>query len=150
MIDKKIIEWRDSLRYGKKLRINIWFSFVDSRPPSGAMKWKTNRGSSATQRILSERAVQLDAEEDSSSHPSVWRYVYALFRCPSLPCDLGPYCWICPTSKKYYKLRTHHLRALAEWVEQLIAEPRRYPRRHLVAACSRRTATSRTPAQCIS
>jgi hypothetical protein len=68
--------------------------------------------------MLGDRAAQLEAEEDSSGHPSIWRDVYALFRCPGPPYDLGPYCWRDPVSKKRYKLRTHHLKALIDFVEQ--------------------------------
>ena len=68
--------------------------------------------------MLADRAIQLDAEEESSGHPSVWRDVYALFRCPGPPCDLGPYCWRDPISKKRYKLRTSHLKALINFAEQ--------------------------------
>jgi len=68
--------------------------------------------------MLADRATQLDAEEESSGHPSVWRDVHALFRCPGPPCDLGPYCWRDPISKKRYKLRTSHLKALIDFAEQ--------------------------------
>ena len=68
--------------------------------------------------MLSDRAAQLDAEEDSNDHSSIWRDIYTLFRCPSPPCDLGPHCWISPVGKKHYKLRTHHLRALIDFIEQ--------------------------------
>jgi hypothetical protein len=68
--------------------------------------------------MLSDRAAQLDAEEDSDGHPSIWREVYALMKCPGPPCDLGPHCWISPIGKRHYKLRTHHLRALINFVEQ--------------------------------
>lgn len=37
---------------------------------------------------------------------------------PWSPCDLGPYCWHDPVSKKRYKLRTSYLKALINWVEQ--------------------------------
>jgi hypothetical protein len=39
-------------------------------------------------------------------------------RCPSSPCNLGPYCWRDPFSKQHYKLSAHHLRALVRLVEQ--------------------------------
>jgi hypothetical protein len=68
--------------------------------------------------MLADRATQLDAEEESSGHPSIWRNIYALFRCPGPPCNLCPYCWQDPSSKKRYKLRTPHLKALIGRVEQ--------------------------------
>jgi hypothetical protein len=65
----------------------------------------------------SERAAQLDAEGESSGQSSIWQEVYSLMRCPGPPCDLGPHCWRDPFGKRHYKLRTHHLRALIEFVE---------------------------------
>lgn len=117
-IERQLIEWGELFRYSKKLRIIISFSYVDSRPPTGTTKRGSKRGSSATRRMLSNRAAQLDAEEDGNDHSSIWRDVYALFRCPGPPCDLGPHCWISLVGKKHYKLRTHHLRALIDFVEQ--------------------------------
>jgi hypothetical protein len=117
-IEKQLIEWGELFRYGKKLRISMSFNYVESQPPSSVSKSGTKRGSSATQRMLSDRAAQLDAEENSSGHPSVWRDVYALMQCPGPPCDLGPHCWRDPFGKKHYKLRSHHLRALVERVER--------------------------------
>ena len=68
--------------------------------------------------MLNERAMQLDAEQESTGQPSIWREVYNLMRCPGPPCHLGPHCWRDPIGKKHYKLRTHHLRALIKYVEQ--------------------------------
>jgi hypothetical protein len=39
-------------------------------------------------------------------------------QCPGPPCDLGPHCWRDPLGKKHFKLRTHHLRALVDFVGQ--------------------------------
>jgi hypothetical protein len=68
--------------------------------------------------MLTERAAQLDAEEESSGQPSIWRMVYSLMRYPGPPCHLGPHCWRDPVGKKYYKLKTHHLKSLIRHVEQ--------------------------------
>lgn len=68
--------------------------------------------------MLTERTLQLDAEEESSGEPSIWRDVYKLMRCPGPPCNLGPYCWPDPIGKKHYKLRTHHFKSLIRHVEQ--------------------------------
>ncbi|PSN58574.1 hypothetical protein BS50DRAFT_566671 [Corynespora cassiicola Philippines] len=68
--------------------------------------------------MLAERAAQLDAEQETSGNPSIWREVYALMRCPGPPCNLGPHCWRDPFGKKHYKLRTHHLKALVELVQE--------------------------------
>jgi len=118
VIEKQLVGWGEMFRSGKKLRLNVSFKYEDSQPPSAAMKRGSKRGSCATQRMLTDRATQLDAEEESSGHLSVWRDIYALFRCPGPPCDLGPYCWPDPVSKKRYKLQTRHLKALIDWVEQ--------------------------------
>lgn len=68
--------------------------------------------------MLTDRAIQLDAEEASSGHPAIWREVYTLMQCPGSPCDLGRHCWRDPSGKKHYRLRTHHLKALIEFVQQ--------------------------------
>jgi hypothetical protein len=68
--------------------------------------------------MLTERATQLDTEEETSRQPSVWRDVYNLIHCPGPPCHLGPHCWRDPAGKKHYKLKTHHLRGLIRHVEQ--------------------------------
>ena len=68
--------------------------------------------------MLADRATQLDAEEETSGYPSVWREIYALFRCPGSLCDIGPYCWQDPNSKKRYKLRILHLKGIIDWVER--------------------------------
>ncbi|KAF1936655.1 hypothetical protein EJ02DRAFT_358659, partial [Clathrospora elynae] len=39
-------------------------------------------------------------------------------RCPGPPCNLGPHCWRDSFGKKHYKLRTHHLKALVEPLQQ--------------------------------
>lgn len=87
-------------------------------PPTSTVSRGNKRGSSATQRMLANHASQLDAEQETSGNPSIWREVYALIRCPGPPCNLGPHCWRDPFSKKHYKLRAHHLKALIEFVQQ--------------------------------
>jgi hypothetical protein len=85
VVEKQLLSWGELLRAGKKLRVDISFNYVETQDslPAGA----SGRGS-ATQRMLAERAAQLDAEE-ASGGPSTWRDVYALMRCPGAPCDLG-------------------------------------------------------------
>ncbi|KAF2188820.1 hypothetical protein K469DRAFT_564491 [Zopfia rhizophila CBS 207.26] len=39
-------------------------------------------------------------------------------QCPGPPCNKGPYCWRDPVGKKHYKLRTQHMKALVQFVEQ--------------------------------
>jgi hypothetical protein len=103
---------------GKKLRVELSFNYVEPTTSTAQARRAGQRGSSATQRMLADRALQLDAEQDSGGRSSVWREVYALMRCPGPPCNLGPHCWRDPFGKKHYKLRTHHLKALIELVQQ--------------------------------
>ena len=67
--------------------------------------------------MLAEQDSQIDAER-VSGHPSVWRDVYRVMRCPGAPCHLGPYCWQDPQGRKHYRLRTSHLTSLVKYVEQ--------------------------------
>ena len=67
--------------------------------------------------MLAEGAAQLDAEQASTRHPSIWREVYNLMRCPGPPCNKGPHCWRDPVGKKHYTLNTHHLKSLIMYVQ---------------------------------
>jgi hypothetical protein len=67
--------------------------------------------------MLAEGATQLDAEQASSRHPSIWREVYSLIRCPSPPCNKGPHFWRDPIGKKHYPLNTRHLKSLIMYVQ---------------------------------
>jgi hypothetical protein len=99
--------------------VNLAFNYTDSVSSSSAAASRgTKRGSYATQRMLADRASQLDAEQQSSGQPSAWVSVYTMMRCPGSPCNLGPYCWRDPFGKQHYKLSAHHLRALVRLVEQ--------------------------------
>ena len=118
-VARQFVRWSDPFRSGKKLRVDLTFNYVDAGPASTAAASRANkRGSGATQRMLADRASQLDAEEQSGGRPSAWVDVYTLMRCPGPPCSRGPYCWRDPIGKRHYKLRTHHLRALVRLVEQ--------------------------------
>lgn len=117
IIEKQLQAWGHLFRAGKRLRIDLSFNYTEVGPAAGASaRHGTKRGYS--QYMLSERALQLDAEEESSGQPSIWRDVYNLMRCPGPPCHLGPYCWRDTVGKKHYKLHTHHLRSLVKHVEQ--------------------------------
>jgi hypothetical protein len=70
------------------------------------------------QQILAEQSEQLDAEQEVSGQPSIWRKVYNLIHCPGPPCYLGPHCWRDPVGKTHYKLKTHHLKSLMRYMEQ--------------------------------
>ncbi|KAM0708546.1 hypothetical protein Q7P35_005198 [Cladosporium inversicolor] len=110
VVEKQLLSWGELLHAGKRLRVDISFNYVEIQAALPA------RGST-TQRMLAERAAQLDAEEASGT-PSTWRDVYALMRCPGAPCDLGPHCWRDPDGKKHYPLRAHHMRSLIKHVDE--------------------------------
>ena len=115
---RQLVRWGELFRVGKKLRVDLSFNYVEPTTSAAQAGRVGQRGSSATQRMLADRALQLDAEQDSGGRSSIWREVYALMRCPGPPCNLGPHCWRDPFGKKHYKLRTHHLKALIELVQQ--------------------------------
>jgi hypothetical protein len=119
VIERQLIRWGEFFRAGKRLRVDLSFNYIDaSLQATGSAIRGNKRGSSTTQRMLAERASQLEAEQEASGSPSAWEEVYALLRCPGPPCNLGPHCWRDPFGKKHYKLRTHHLKALVEMVQQ--------------------------------
>tara|TARA_R110002003_G_scaffold3054_1_gene24790 strand:- start:2337 stop:3023 length:687 start_codon:yes stop_codon:yes gene_type:complete len=119
IIERQLIRWGEFLRAGKRLRVDLSFNYIDaSLQPTSSANRGNKRGSSATQRMLADRTSQLEAEQETSGSPSAWQEVYALLRCPGPPCNLGPHCWRDPFGKKHHKLRTHHLKALVELVQQ--------------------------------
>jgi hypothetical protein len=119
VVAKRLMAWGELFRSGKKLRVDLSFNYVDLQPSSaGTPKRSTKRGSSATQTMLADRAAQLDAEQNTAGNTFIWQEVYSLMRCPGSPCDLGPHCWRDPLGKKHYRLATHHLKALINFVEQ--------------------------------
>jgi hypothetical protein len=115
VIERQFVRWSEPFRAGRKLKVSLTFNYIDSA--SSYANRGTKRGSYATQRMLADRASQLDAEQ-SSGQPSAWVDIYTLMRCPGPPCSLGPHCWRDPFGKQHYKLSTHHLRALVKLVEQ--------------------------------
>ncbi len=74
-IEKQLLTWAKLCRRGKRLRISISLNYVETAPPlSTSARRADKRGaSSATQRMLTERDALIDAEEDASGQPSVWR-----------------------------------------------------------------------------
>jgi len=107
IVEKQLVAWGERFRAGKKLRVDMSFNHVETSPPStnSLRKGDKRSASSATQQMLTERTAQLDAEEESSGQPSVWRDVYTLMHCPGLHCHLGPHCWRDPDGKKHYNSR---------------------------------------------
>lgn len=122
VVEKQLMAWSDLFATGKKLRVNVCIHYVENGVSHGMANPRarnTNTGRSATQHMLAERAAQLDAEEGATGQPSAWRIAYAETRCPGPPnCDIGPYCWYDSTTRRRYKLKTHHLRALVRHIER--------------------------------
>jgi hypothetical protein len=121
VVEKQFIKWGELFRSGKKLRVNLSFNYTDSYSSSVRTQRRGDkRGSSATQRMLAEldTVTQPDIQQEGSCQPSAWKEVYALMHCPGPPCNKGPYCWRDPVGKKHHKLRTQHMKALVQFVEQ--------------------------------
>ncbi|OBT41609.1 hypothetical protein VE00_07827 [Pseudogymnoascus sp. WSF 3629] len=120
VIEQQLVTWGEFFRAGKKLRVDLSFNYVETGQQAATSSRKVDKRSftSATQQMLGERAMQIDAEEETSGQPSTWREVYNLMRCPGPPCHLGPHCWRDPIGKKHYKLKTHQLKSLIRHVER--------------------------------
>lgn len=108
--------WENLFHLGKKLRLCISINYLDS---DESLPGTDKRGhSSVTRRMLNAREVEIDAE-NFYGQPSVWQDVYRVMRCPGSPCRLhSQYYWQDPVGKKHYKLLTHHLRKLVQFVEK--------------------------------
>ncbi|KAJ5531481.1 hypothetical protein N7527_004874 [Penicillium freii] len=67
-VEKQLLRWGELCRRGKKLRLSITFKYVeDDRLSKTALGRVEKRGRlSVTKRMLNERDVQLDAEENAS------------------------------------------------------------------------------------
>jgi hypothetical protein len=77
VIENQLVAWGELYRAGKKLRLNLSFNYVDAGQSSTTSLGRTDkRGSSSTTRqMLAEGAAQLDVEQASIGHPSIWREV---------------------------------------------------------------------------
>lgn len=119
IIENQLLAWGELHCRGKKLRLNLSFNYMDVIQSSNALAGRFDkRGSSSTTRqMLAEGSAQLDAEQASSGHPSVWREIYSLMCCPGPLCHLGPHCWRDPVGKKHYKLRSYRLKSLITLVQ---------------------------------
>ncbi|CAG2001635.1 unnamed protein product [Fusarium graminearum] len=115
IIESKLQAWSHLLLDGKRLKISLSFNYVETSQ-SGSVVARGRGGRSATASQLAERAIDIGEEETASAEPAVWRKVYDFFRCTGSPCGFGPHCWVDTVGKKHYKLKTHHLRALIEYV----------------------------------
>jgi hypothetical protein len=69
VIERQFVQWSEPFRAGRKLKVSLTFNYIDSA--SSSANRGTKRGSYATQRMLADRASQLDAEQ-SSGQPSAW------------------------------------------------------------------------------
>ena len=70
VLEKQLEIWSPLLRVGKRLRIDISFKYRETGNIAVAStRQSTKRGFS--QYMLAERAMQLDAEEDTTGQPSV-------------------------------------------------------------------------------
>jgi hypothetical protein len=114
LIEDQLLNWGDSFRAGKKLRLIITFYYLgDNR---SYQKKGDKRGSSATQRMLGEMENQFSAERTSGSSGS-WRQVYQLMRCRDKTCKQGVHCFEDPVTQKHYPLTQHHLASLRDFVD---------------------------------
>ncbi|KAF4880973.1 hypothetical protein CGCFRS4_v016021 [Colletotrichum fructicola] len=118
MVESQLQEWSHLTRAGKKLRIDISFNFVVSRQETTSVGRTKRRRRSVTDQMLSDRALQINAEESSTSLAPVWPSVYNLMRCTGPPCRAGPYCWRDRATQKHYQLKTHHLRSLVKYAKR--------------------------------
>jgi hypothetical protein len=119
VVKKQLLRWGELFRAGKRLRADLSFNYIDASSQLASTANRGNkRGSSAAQKMLADRTVYIDDEQETNGSPSVCQEMYALMRCPGPPCNLGPHCWRDPFGKRHYKLRTHHLKVLVELVQQ--------------------------------
>ncbi|KAK2035904.1 hypothetical protein LZ31DRAFT_286242 [Colletotrichum somersetense] len=126
MLETQLQAWSHLTQVGKCLRIDLSFNYMQTRQTrqtrlSGDTRAQRNnkRGrSSVSDQMLSDRDLQLSAEQSSTGLPLVWPDVYNLMRCTGPPCRAGPYCWRDSATSRHYRLKTHHLKTLVEHVEQ--------------------------------
>jgi hypothetical protein len=115
MIESKLQAWSHLLLDGERLKINLSFNYIETSHSGNAVA-RGRGGRSATASQLAEVAIYIGGEETVSAQPAVWRKIYDFFRCIGSPYGIGPHCWVDTMGKKHYKLKTHHLRALIEYM----------------------------------
>ncbi|KAF6796396.1 hypothetical protein CSOJ01_13214 [Colletotrichum sojae] len=116
MLETQLQVWSHLTQVGKCLRIDLSFNYMQTRGTSAQRNNKRGR-SSVSDQMLSDRDLQLSAEQSSTGLPPVWPDVYNLMRCTGPPCRAGPYCWRDSRTSRHYRLKTHHLKTLVEHVE---------------------------------
>jgi hypothetical protein len=74
IVERQLVVWGELFRAGKKLRIDLSFNYVEASQSSTITSRKGDKrgASSVTQKMLTERATQLDAEEGDTGSPSIW------------------------------------------------------------------------------
>jgi hypothetical protein len=120
-VERQLVEWGELFRAGKKLIVEMTFNYLaeDHGALAFPAKKAGKQGSgSATRRMLAERAVEIDAEQEATGQPPAWKGVYETMRCPGPPCPRGPYCWQDPNGKKHHPLKTRELQALVLHVQR--------------------------------
>ncbi|KAH5617613.1 hypothetical protein HBI23_252390 [Parastagonospora nodorum] len=120
-VERQLVEWGELFRAGKKLIVEMTFNYLAEDHGALAFLGKkaSKQGSgSATRRMLAERAVAIDAEQEATGQPPAWKGVYETMRCPGPPCPRGPYCWQDPNGKKHHPLKTRELQALVLHVQR--------------------------------
>ncbi|KAL0929467.1 uncharacterized protein CTRU02_215633 [Colletotrichum truncatum] len=120
MLERQLERWSQFFRAGKNIRIDMSFNYMETEESrTAAAPRGTKRGfASVSGERLAERDARINAEEQVLGRPSLWERLYSLFRCPGPPCNLGPLCWRDAVTKKHYKLYTHHLKSLLNFMEQ--------------------------------
>ncbi|KAK1613489.1 hypothetical protein BDP81DRAFT_388078 [Colletotrichum phormii] len=108
MLEAQLQRWSHLTRLGKSLRIDLSFNYKQTRLSSDrSARQGTKRGrQSVSDQMLSDRDLQLSAEQSSDGLPSVWPEVYNLMRCTGPPCRAGSYCWRDSTTSRHYRLKT--------------------------------------------
>ena len=94
--DKQLLDWDPYFQKGKRLQLNLLFSFTEPSSQSAGRSARRGdkRGStSASSRMLAERDQEIATEQEETGRPPTWHNVYAFMRCPT-SCESGPYCWI--------------------------------------------------------
>lgn len=120
IVERKLLQWSDLFRNGKKLRVDICLHYTETERSSRNANDQNKRrkvGSSATERSLNELDA-VDAQEFTTGKPPSWRHVYTVYRCPGAPCTEEPYCFYDRKIGKRRKLKAHHLRYLVRYYER--------------------------------
>jgi hypothetical protein len=72
-VERQLLQWSESFRAGKKLRLDVSFNYVEiGQPAQVASKGAGKQGyPSSIQQMLAERDSQVNAEEGTSIQPSI-------------------------------------------------------------------------------